>query len=175
MIRFNYFDYMKPINEKTRSKTNVTITWLDALSVDDFKKDQLSRLKRGIASNENVIYIFVGENRSDDEAVDVGQTTRALEVRIYEHLRDKDYLEGYPQNQKVYCGKVSAGLTVDRDLLEQVEGIIIQYLTQNKDYHLCNDAKIQSFHKPYEIEHIKNMNRKGGIEALLPMYIPIKD
>ena len=173
--RFNYFDYMKPINEKTRPKTNVMITWSDALSIDDFEKDKLLRLKQSIAKQENVIYIFVGENKNDDAAVDVGQTSRALEVRTNEHLRGKDYLEGYPKNQKVYCGKVSAGLTVNRELLEQVEGIVIQYLAENKDYHLCNDAKTQSFHQPYEIGQIGNMNRKGDIEALLPMYIPIKD
>ena len=169
----NYLDHMKPVYEKTRSRTNVTITWSDALSIDDFKKDQLSRLKQRIAKQDKVIYIFVGENQKEDAAVDVGQTTRALEVRTNEHLRDKDYLEGYPQNQKVYCGKVSAGLTVDRDLLEQVEGIIIQYLVGNKDYYLCNDAKTQSFHQPYEIGHIENMNRKGDLEALLPICIPI--
>lgn len=173
--RFNYFDYMKPINEKTRPKINVTITWSDSLSVDDLKKDQLSKLKRGITRLEDVIYIFVGENQKDDEAVDVGLTTRALEVRTYEHLQDKDYLEEYPENQKVYCGKISAGLTVDRELLEQVEGIIIQYLVGNKDYHLCNDAKTQSFHQYYEIGHIENMNRNGDMEELLPMYIPVKD
>ena len=160
---------------KNRIATNITITWSEAIAVEKFQEEQFSPKEQDIVNNENVIYIFVGENQKDDEAVDVGLTTRALEVRTYEHLQDKDYLEEYPENQKVYCGKVSAGLTIDRELLEQVEGIIIQYLVGNKDYHLCNDAKTQSFHQSYEIGHIENMNRKNDIEELLPMYIPIKD
>ena len=160
---------------KNRIATNITINWSEAITVEKFQEEQFSTKEQDIVNNEGVIYIFVGENQKEDEAVDVGQTSNSLLERTKQHLQNGDYLEGYPKNQKVYCGKVSAGLTVGRELLEQLEGIIIQYLVENENYHLCNDAKLQSFHQPYEIGYIENINRKGDLETLLPPYLPVED
>ena len=116
---------------KNRIATNITINWSEAITVEKFQEEQFSTKEQDIVNNEGVIYIFVGENQKGEKAIDVGQTSNSLLERTKQHLQNGDYLEGYPKNQKVYCGKVSAGLTVGRELLEQLEGIIIQYLVEN--------------------------------------------
>lgn len=160
---------------KNRIATNITINWSEAVAVEKFQEEQFSAKEQDIVNNEGVVYIFVGENQTEDEAVDVGQTSNSLLERTKQHLQNGDYLEGYPKNQKVYCGKVSAGLTVDKELLEQVEGIIIRHLVGNKDYHLCNDSKRKTYKSRYKIGHIYNDNIPEELQNILPVYIPEND
>lgn len=169
----NYLDYFKKSN--TAVKANVSISWSGAISIDELSNGTLSNANKQIADQKNVIYILMGENTHGKKAIDIGQTSSSLLERTKQHIQDEDYLEGYPKNQKVYCGKVSAGLTIGRELLEQLEGIIIQYLVENENYHLCNDAKIQSFHQSYKIGYIENINRIGDLGTLLPPYLPVED
>lgn len=169
----NYLDYFK--KSSAAIKARVSISWSKAISVDKLFNGTVSQIDQQIADQKDVVYIFVGENTQGEKAIDVGQTSNSLLERTKQHLQNGDYLEGYPKNQKVYCGKVSAGLTIGRELLEQLEGIIIQYLVENENYHLCNDAKIQSFHQSYKIGYIENINRIGDLGTLLPPYLPVED
>ncbi len=150
---------------------NVTIDWFEAISVYNIKNDSLTVEEQDILKNERVIYIFVGENKNGAKAIDVGQTSNILSERLREHLQKGDYLEGYPDKQRVYCGKVSTGIVLNRDLLEQVEGIIIHRLTKKRDYHLCNDSKRNTFTCSYKISYLLNKNRHGDLCVLLSSYM----
>lgn len=155
---------------------NVTIEWSEAILIDDFEKNELSHEEDEIVNQCSVIYIFTGVDKKGDDAVDVGQTKRSLEVRTKEHLRVGDYLEGYSYDQEVYCGKVKSNVLVDRDLLEHVESIIIQTLeekTRGTGTNVCNDLKTHS--SKYNIGHIRNENIPEKLTDFLPPYIPDKD
>lgn len=157
---------------------NVTIEWSEAISIDDFEKNELSYEEDEIVNQCSVIYIFTGVDKKGDDAVDVGQTKRSLEVRTKEHLRVGDYLEGYSYNQEVYCGKVKSKVHVDRDLLEQVEGIIIRTLeekTRGTSTNVCNYLKKKTHSSKYNIGHIRNENIPEKLTDFLPTYIPDKD
>lgn len=147
----------------------VTIKWKEGISVEKFKKDILTAKEQKIAQTDNVIYIFVGTSKKGD-AVDVGQTSRSLEVRTKEHIDKGDYLEKFPNDQIVYCGEVEC-LIVNRLLLEQVEGAIIQEMTTKEGFTLCNDNKVNDYKKNYKIEEIKNENRTGDLRNLLKLFI----
>ena len=155
---------------------NVTIEWSEPISIDDFEENELLNEEDEIVDQCNVIYIFTGNDKEGDDAVDVGQTKRSLEVRTKEHLRVGDYLEGYSYNQEVYCGKVKSKVHVDRDLLQQVESIIIRTLeekTRGTGTNVCNDLKTHS--SKYNIGHIRNENIPEKLKDFLPTYIPDKD
>lgn len=158
---------------------NVTIEWSEAISIDDFEENELSNEEDEIVDQCNVIYIFTGNDKEGDDAVDVGQTKRTLEVRTKEHLSKGDYLEGYPYSQEVYCGKIEAKVLVDRDLLEQVEGVIIQTLGKKieglDNTVLCNDSKRKASMSNYKIGHIYNKNVPKKLINVLPVYIPEND
>lgn len=148
----------------------VTIKWQQAISIKDFENGNLSWKEEDIMANEGVLYCFEGEKRNNEkEGIDIGQTTRSLAIRTKEHLDKKDYLEGFPLNQRVRCGIVSVkNETVDKDLLEQIEGALIQY-AQSKEPKivLCNQAKTESYTKTYHIDFICNLGDKG----IFPTYI----
>lgn len=160
---------------KESMNINVTINWSIAIAVDNIKDDSLLLQEKMVANERSIVYIFVGKNSKREKAIDIGQTSKSLLERTKQHLQNGDYLEGYPKNQKVYCGKVSAGLTVDKELLEQVEGIIIRHLVGNKDYHLCNDSKRKTYKSRYKIGHIYNDNIPEELQNILPVYIPEND
>lgn len=167
-------DYLGLFSGKNMNKrrVNIAIDWSEVISVDCIQNDCLTSEERSVLNHEKVIYIFIGENRKGEKAIDIGQTSKSLLERTMEHLQNGDYLEGYPINQKVYCGKVSAGVLVDRSLLEQIEGIMIQQLMKKSDYHLCNDSKIKTFTCSYEIDYLSNNNRQGDLCAILgPMFL----
>lgn len=158
---------------------NVILIWSDAISIADFEKSELSSEESGTICQDDVIYIFWGKDKHDHDAMDVGLTTRALDVRTKEHLSKGDYLEGYPYSQEVYCGKIEAKVLVDRDLLEQVEGVIIQTLGKKieglDDTVLCNDSKRKASMSKYKIGHIYNNNVPKKLIDVLPVYIPEND
>lgn len=157
---------------------NVIIDWSEAISIDDFEENELSNEEDEIVDQCNVIYIFTGNDKEGDDAVDVGQTKRSLEVRTKEHLRVGDYLEGYSYNQEVYCGKVKSKVHVDRELLEHVESIIIQTLeekTRGTSTNVCNYLKKKTHSSKYNIGHIRNENVPEKLTDFLPTYIPDKD
>ena len=157
---------------------NVIIEWSEAISIDDFETNELSHEEDEIVNQCSVIYIFTGVDKKGDDAVDVGQTKRSLEVRTKEHLRAGDYLEGYSYDQEVYCGKVKSDILVDRDLLEQVEGIIIKTLeekTKGTGINVCNDLKKKTHASKYSIGHIYNKNVPKELTKNLPSYIPEGD
>ena len=151
-----------------KPKVNITITWKDAISVEKFKEDeQLSTNQKKIVQTEDVIYIFVGANKHGDKAADAGQTSRSLDVRTKEHIKDKDYLEKFPKDQLVYCGEVKCARTIDRDLLEQIEGAVIHALKDARGFDLCNKEKLIDYKKPYKIEYISNEHLTGDLLTLL--------
>lgn len=146
----------------------VTINWQKPISIYDFENEQMSHEESGALGAKEVIYIFEGENDKKN-GIDIGQTTRKLAVRIKEHLNDKDYLEEFGKNQKVRCGIVSAdSITINRDLLEQVEGVLIQYIQANvNNVTLCNHSKKETYSAQFNIQHILNLGEKG----LFPKFI----
>ena len=95
----------------------------------------------------------------------------------YFTIKDKDFLEGYPYDRYVYCGEVSCGQGIDRDLLEQVEGAIIGCLDKNKGArYLCNDKKRDDYKKPYRIKKITNKCIPVRLRELLPeSFVPEKE
>ena len=164
-------------SHQAKPKINITINWKEAIDVEDFDKDQLNSEEEETASLKQVVYIFVGYNSKGEMGVDVGQTSRTLKTRTSEHTDDKDYLEGYPNKQVVYCGDVTCARTIDRAMLEQIEGVLIQYLSchQNEKYNLCNDKKVDSTSTPYAIGHIYNEDTPTKLFGILPTYIPEED
>lgn len=162
---------------KTRKATNVHIHWSKGIPVEKFEEDYLNASEEEIAEQKKVIYIFIGE-KNGQVGVDAGQTSRALDVRINEHINNRDYLEGYPLKRKVFCGKITAGIEVDRELLEQVEGIIIQYIAQHVDkknnYVVCNKSKTKGYQKVYIIQHIYNLDLTEELAEILPYCIYVE-
>ena len=165
------------IISKTRKLVSVTIDWSKAIDVEKFKfNHEMTKSEQTIATTEQVVYIFYGENKNGAEATDIGQTSRSLEVRIKEHLRDGDYLEGFRNDSRVFCGNVSSHIGVDRDLLEQVEGILIQFLNENsKDRYICNQSKLNTCKEVYQIEEIWNKNMPADLGDILPSCICVND
>lgn len=159
------------INEdaKTQTPVSVVIKWQKSILVDKFKTEQLSSLEKQIANGEQVIYLFIGEKKNGKEATDVGQTSRALHVRTMEHIKNGDYLEGYPLRQKVFAGNVTATTKITRALLEQIEGEIIDQVMDcgGNNYHICNKTKTKTHSKPYRIRQISNENRVEELKDLL--------
>lgn len=148
----------------------VTINWKPAISLKDFESGNLSWKEEDIMANEGVLYCFEGEKKnSGKEGVDIGQTTRSLAIRTKEHMNKKDYLEGFPLNQMVRCGIVSVkSRIVDKDLLEQVEGALIQYAQDKKpEMVLCNQSKTESYTKTCDIDCICNLGERG----IFPTYV----
>lgn len=140
----NYLDYFKKSN--TAVKANVSISWSGAISIDELSNGTLSKANKQIVDQKNVIYLLIGENTQGKKAIDIGQTSKSLLERTQEHLRNGDYLEKYPNNQKVYCGRISANIEIDKDLLEQVEGSIIKNVAktaEQKGFHMCNESKVK--------------------------------
>lgn len=164
-------------SHQAKPKINITINWKEAIDVEDFDKDQLNSEEEETASLKQVVYIFVGYNSKGEMGVDVGQTSRTLKTRTSEHTDGKDYLEGYPNKQVVYCGNVTCARTIDRAMLEQIEGIFIQYLNgcQEGKYHLCNDTKLHNSKSPYIIGHIYNEDTPNDLSNILPTYIAEED
>ena len=170
----NYLDYFKKSN--TAVKANVSISWSGAISIDELSNGTLSNANKQIADQKNVIYILMGENTHGKKAIDIGQTSSSLLERTKQHIQDEDYLEGYPNNQMAYCGKVTANICVDRELLEQVEGVIIQHFVANiskNGYYLCNDSKTKECKKSL-VRHIVNRNIPNGLKRLLSWFIVIR-
>ena len=167
-------DYIKSSNMKL---VNVTIDWSKAVDVDKFKSNsqEMTKDEQETAATEQVVYIFYGENTKGGKATDVGQTSGSLYVRTKEHLRDGDYLEGFKSDAKIYCGEVSSPIGVDRDLLEQVEGALIQFFKENpKDLSICNQSKLNTCGEVYKIEKICNNNIPAELGDILPAYIYLK-
>ena len=155
-------------NQQHNLPVSVTINWREPISISDFDKEQLSPKEIDIANTEQVIYIFEGY-KNDKTALDAGQTSRTLAARTKEHIGNKDYLEGFPYKQCVYCGEVTCKEKIDRALLEQIEGAIIQYLYENKgDRYICNKQKIESYSKPYNITEITNQGLAKELKDILP-------
>lgn len=170
---------LKRFSKVEKPRVSVKIMWKEVIPVEQIENNQLSAQQKKTAQVKDIIYIFVGAKGNGKEGVDVGQTSRSLEVRVKEHSDKEDYLETFPKDQVVYAGEVSCGRTIDRDLLEQIEGIIIHYLyekTENsKQFILCNDVKRESHKETYIVEHIINNNLTGDLLDLLPYYIPDED
>jgi hypothetical protein len=151
---------------------DVTIQWKEGILVEKFKEDRLSAKEKKIAQIDDIIYIFVGANKRG-EGIDVGQTSRPLEVRTNEHVDKGDYLEKFPNEQIVYCGEVKCKFTINRELLEQVEGAIIQEVSKVKGFTLCNENKVNDYKKTYKIGTITNINRTEDLRQLLKLiFIP---
>ncbi len=156
---------------------NVTIDWSKAIDVDKFKSNnqEMTKDEQETAAAEQVVYIFYGENTKGGKATDVGQTSGTLYVRTKEHLRDGDYLEGFKSDAKIYCGEVSSPIGVDRDLLEQVEGTLIQFFKENpKGLSICNQSKLNTCGEVYKIEKICNNNIPAELGDILPAYMYLK-
>ena len=162
---------------KTRKATNVNIHWSKGIPVKKFEEDYLNASEEEVAETKNVIYIFLGEKKGQI-GVDAGQTSRAVEVRIHEHINNRDYLEGYPMKQKVFCGKITAEIDVNRDLLEQVEGVIIQYIARHMDgesnYVVCNKSKTKGYQKVYKIQYVYNLDLSEELSKILPYCIYVE-
>lgn len=170
----NYLDYFK--KSSAAIKARVSISWSKAISVDKLFNGTVSQIDQQIADQKDVVYIFVGENTQGEKAIDVGQTSNSLLERTKQHLQNGDYLEGYSYNQMVYCGKVTANICVDRELLEQIEGIIIQHFVANvskSGYYLCNDSKTNECKKSL-VRHIVNRNMPNSLKRLLSWFIIIR-
>lgn len=168
-------DYIKLSNMKL---VNVTIDWSKAVDVDKFKSNsqEMAKDEQEIAATEQVVYIFYGENTKGGKATDVGYTSRSLYVRTKEHLRDGNYLEGFKSDAMIYCGEVSSHIGVDRDLLEQVEGTLIQFFKENqKDRYICNQSKLNTCGEVYKIEKICNNNIPAELGDILPAYMYLKN
>jgi hypothetical protein len=158
-------------NDSTSKKElTVTINWSRPIDVEKLNDDELTKIEEEVASSEKIIYIFVGYNNKGEKAQDVGQTGRTLIARTKEHVRDKDFLEDYPNDRRVYSGEVTCAQRVNRTLLEQVEGAIIQYLAEdNGNTYLCNENKLESYTRTYNIAKIKNANRSNKeLKRMLP-------
>ena len=158
-------------NEKASGKQllTVTINWSLPIDVEKLTEGDLTKLEEKVATRDKVIYIFVGYNKKDQKAQDVGQTGRTLIARTKEHVRYNDILEGYPDDRRVYCGEVTCERRVDRALLEQVEGAIIQYLYEdNGTTYLSNDNKKESYTRTYNIAKIENKNMNRELKGMLP-------
>lgn len=153
---------------------NVTIEWHEGIDLDKFKSNnqEMTQSEQEIAATEQVVYIFCGKNSNGDRAIDVGQTSGSLYERTKEHLRDGDYLEGFKNDAKIYCGEVSSHIGVDQDLLEQVEGTLIQFFKKNqKSRHICNQSKLNTCREVYKIEEIWNNNIPAELGDILPAYM----
>lgn len=161
-------------SKQDKNPLTITIDWNVPISVKDIDDCSFTKIEEDIVNTENVIYIFVGYNNKGEKAQDVGQTGRTLIARAKEHIKHKDFLERYPNNRRVYCGEVSCEGKVNRALLEQVEGAIIQYLKEdNGKCHLCNENKLESYARTYVIGSIENRNMTEELERMLPKkFIP---
>ena len=157
-------------NDSTSKKElTVAINWSRPIDVEKLNDDDLTEIEEEVANREKIIYIFVGYNNKGEKAQDVGQTGRTLIARTKEHVRDKDFLENYPNDRRVYSGEVTCAQKVNRTLLEQVEGAIIQYLAEdNGNAYLCNINKLESYKRTYNIAKIKNANRNQELKRMLP-------
>ncbi len=164
-------------DHQVKPKVNITIKWKPLIRIEDFKNGQLGNEDKKTADLKNVVYIFIGYNAKRDTGIDVGQTSRRFGTRIDEHITNKDFLEGYDNNQVVFCGEVTCERSIDRSMLEQIEGVLIQYLSchQNEKYNLCNDKKVDSTSTPYAIGHIYNEDTPTKLFGILPTYIPEED
>lgn len=145
-----------PTNESithTKKGIDITIEWNKAIAVPNLYFDMLNDDETAIAKIKRIVYIFVGYDKYGNKAYDVGQTGDSLKERVEQHVTKGDYLEGYPQKQIVYCGRVI--YRDNRDLLEQVEGAFIQYMS-NKGVNLCNRSKLKNYTRHYDINQIIN-------------------
>lgn len=177
----NFNEHIADCIKSKRSKksnnmklVNVTIEWHEGIDLDKFKSNnqEMPQSEQEIAATEQVVYIFCGENSNGDRATDVGYTLRRLVVRTKEHLQNGDYLEGFKSDPKVYGGEVSTPIGVDRDLLEQVEGILIQFLKKHlKSPYICNQSKLNTCREVYKIEEIWNKTVPTELKNILPPYI----
>lgn len=157
---------------------NVTIEWHEGIDLDKFKSNnqEMTQSEQEIAATEQVVYIFYGENSNGDGATDVGSTSRRLVVRTKEHLQNGDYLEGFKSDPKVYGGEVNSAIGVNRDLLEQVEGILIQFLKKHlKSPYICNQSKLNTCREVYKIEEIRNNNIPAELRDILPAYMYLEN
>jgi hypothetical protein len=154
---------------------NVKINWQVPIPVDHFVYG-LTLYERIISYRQNVVYYFEGTNDRKQRKIDIGQTTQSLFDRTKQHILKKDYLEGAPKEQTIRCGIVSIpdapNVPINRELLEQVEGELIQYLSENMEepYMLCNNNKTQDIDRTYNIVTIANIGNKG----FMPQIIRIK-
>lgn len=96
----------------------------------------------------------MGYNNKGQKAYDVGQTSQSLSERVKQHVYFGDYLEGYPNKQIIYCGRVTN--RYNRALFEQIEGALIQHLDK-KELCLSNESKRHNYKKPYAIQMIYNL------------------
>lgn len=171
-------DYIKSRISKNMKLVNVTIEWHEGIDLDKFKSNnqEMTQSEQEIAATEQVVYIFCGENSNGDRATDVGYTSRRLVVRTKEHLQNGDYLEGFKSDPKVYGGEVSSPIGVERDLLEQVEGALIQFFKENpKGLSICNQSKLNTCGEVYKIEKICNNNIPAELGDILPAYMYLKN
>lgn len=153
---------------------NVKINWQMPIPVEHFNH-ALTIYERIISSLQNVVYYFEGMNNNKQRKIDIGQTTQSLFNRTTQHITNRDYLEGAPNDQTIRCGIVSIPdaptIPINRELLEQVEGELILYLNEHLEspYTLCNDSKIVNIQRKYNIFSITNIGNKG----ILPQTIII--
>lgn len=145
---------------------DVKINWQIPIAVEHFNH-AFTLYEQIISSYENVVYYFEGTNNQKQKKIDVGQTTQSLRERVKQHITNKDYLEGAPLNQSVRCGIISvpssAKISIDRDLLEQIEGELILFLKKHLSapYILCNENKTDDITRKYDILTITNIGNNG--------------
>ena len=153
---------------------DVKINWQIPIAVEHFNH-AFTLYEQIISSYENVVYYFEGTNNQKQKKIDVGQTTQSLRERVKQHITNKDYLEGAPLNQSVRCGIISvpssAKISIDRDLLEQIEGELILFLKKHLSapYILCNENKTDDITRKYDILTITNIGNNGILPSTIKL------